>query len=60
MLSTPQCSVQFYVNKHPTIAEKSEKEKQGFACEKTKKADSNYLEKEIGGESIDGSHNSKK
>jgi hypothetical protein len=61
MLSTPQHSVQFCINKHLAIVKclEFEKEEQGFACEKPKKVDSNYLEEEIGGESNDGSCNSK-
>ncbi len=40
--------------------ESSESEKeQGFACEKLKKIDSNYLEEEIGGKSNNSSHNNK-
>jgi hypothetical protein len=37
----------------------SEKEEQDFACEKPKKAYSNYLEEEIEGETNGGSHNNK-
>ncbi len=49
------------LNKHPAIVEslEFEKEEQGPTCEKPKKVDSNYLEEGIGGESNDGSHNSK-
>lgn len=60
MLLTPWHSVWLCRNKHVTIVESSESEKeQGFACEKLKKIDSNYLEEEIGGESNNGSHNNK-
>ncbi len=44
MLWTPWHNVQFCKNKQPTLVESSEfeKEKQGFAYEKPKKANSNY------------------